>query len=132
VTSSITSYVGIPFRDGGRDREGCDCWGLLRLIYRDFLGVELPSYGEISAADLAAVSRRIDAGKDGERWQAVMSPRPLDAVVMRLHGARRIGHVGVAVDGRRLIHIEKGTDAVVVPMDHFTIRERIACYRRLR
>lgn len=127
-------YLGLRFVSGGRDASGLDCWGLVRLVYRDGLDVELPSYGEIGAYDLVRVSRAMDRDKDGERW--VEAPacalQPFDVCVMRLHGSSRIGHVGVMVDGRRVLHVEEASASVIVPITHFTIRERVACFRRFR
>lgn len=123
-------YVGIPFVDGGRGFDGLDCWGLVRLIYAEQAGLELPLYGEISARDLAAVARAIRTGQDA--WFEPERPAALDAVTMRLTSRSWVGHVGVMVDARRLIHIEEKTAAAVVPVDHFTVRDRIAGYRRHR
>ena len=130
----LNRYVGLPFASRGRTVEGVDCWGLVRLIYAQELGTELPSYGEISAHDLVRVSREISEGKDGEIWGDVGKGdlKAFDVVVMRYHGLRRIGHVGVAVNASTLIHVEEASAAVVVPLAHFTIRERIACFRRHR
>lgn len=38
------TYVGIPYADHRSDRSGCDCWGLVRLVYRERAGVVLPAY----------------------------------------------------------------------------------------
>ena len=37
-------YVGIPYRPLGRDRDGCDCWGLLAMVWREQFGCDLPDY----------------------------------------------------------------------------------------
>ncbi len=125
-------YVGTRFIDGGRTSDGVDCWGLVRLIYQRELKIELPSYAEISAENLIAVSREITSGKDGEQWTDVEQSAilPFDVVVMRYHGTRRIGHVGLVIAPSKLLHIEDGIDAIIVPFTHFTVKERIACFRR--
>lgn len=128
--SWVSRYVGIPFLDQGRDAYGCDCWGLVRLIYKNELNIDLPAYGEISAVDLAKVARNITEGYNGETWEAVDVPQPLDVVVMRFHGSKHIGHVGVMVNDTDLIHTERRIDAAIVPLSHMTIRTRIVCFRR--
>lgn len=123
-------YVGIPFLDRGRDMAGLDCWGLVRLIYAQERGIELPDYGEISVKDLLRVSRSIDRGQ--EAWEPTDKPRAFDVAVMRYYGRGLVGHVGVMVDARTMIHTEDKIAVAVVPVNHFSVRCRIASYRRLR
>ncbi len=132
MTAWLTRYLGLPFLDGGRGPGGCDCWGLVRLVYERELGIELPSYGDTSAHDLMRAARAIDAGKDGEAWRPVQAGalQPFDVVVMRYAGRRLVGHVGLATGPRSVLHIEEFSAAVHIPLNHWSIRERIACYRR--
>lgn len=39
----VKNYVGIPFKSGGRTYEGCDCYGLVRLIFLNEYSMKLPS-----------------------------------------------------------------------------------------
>ena len=50
------AYVGLPYRAQGRTRQGCDCFGLARLVLSDIYGVTLPSY---------AAGYDLDAGRAG-------------------------------------------------------------------
>ena len=122
------SYVGIPFVDGGRERDGLDCWGLCRLVFKEQAGIDLPRYGDISAHDLLAVARELSRGMADETWRRVEdAPRRLDVVVMlRLDAVRPTPtHVGVMWDGRNVLHIEELTDSVMVPLKHPTIARRL-------
>lgn len=125
-------YVGMPFADGGRTNTGVDCWGLVRLIYSTELQIDLPSYADISAHNLIEVARNITRGKDGEEWIDVIPTgvAEFDVCVMKHYGRNRVGHVGIMLDKSTLLHVEQGCETVKVPVSHFTIRERIACYRR--
>ena len=120
-------YIGVPFVDGGRDLAGFDCWGAIWLAYRE-RGIKLPSYGEVSALDLRRVAREIEGGQ--EAWRPVKTPREFDVVLLRIQSRAWVGHVGLMVDGRRMLHTEKASAAVVVPLDHYTVRTRVAGFRR--
>ncbi|MFG1343206.1 C40 family peptidase [Xanthobacter autotrophicus] len=120
-TGWAADYVGIPFLDGGRDRSGCDCWGLVRLVYAEVLGIDLPSHGEISAHDMARVSPLIREGSACAPWLPVAGgAKPFDVLVMR----GRPLHVGVMVDHRHVLHVEASTASVIVAIDNPQVRWR--------
>lgn len=123
-------YVGVPFVDGGRGPDGYDCWGLVREVYARELGIMLPSYGEISAHDLAQIAREMRTRAD-DGWRAPPAPAPFDVCLMRgPSGRAAVVHVGVMVDADRVLHVEAATAAVVVPVRHYSIAGRILGYRR--
>ncbi|MCJ7508298.1 MAG: NlpC/P60 family protein [candidate division Zixibacteria bacterium] len=39
----IESYLGTPYYEGGIDRSGIDCSGLVVAVYKDYAGMRLPS-----------------------------------------------------------------------------------------
>lgn len=108
-------YVGLPFKDGGRDWKGVDCWGLVRLVLKQERGVDVPSYGEISAMDLASVARYVGGESALEPWHPVKSGfRPFDVAVM--HKRHAPIHVGIMATDTHLLHVERHTHAVLVPL----------------
>lgn len=132
MTHWTARYVGRPFSEDGLGPRAYHCWGLVRAVYRDCLGIDLPTYGEISARDLSRAARAIGAGQDVEPWHDVDTPQAYDVCVMALPRRRWPGHVGVMVDSRTVMHVEAATHVCVVPVDHFSIRHRVMGYRRHR
>jgi cell wall-associated NlpC family hydrolase len=124
------AYIGLPFGEG---RGEVNCWSLVRRVYRDHLGIDLPGYGEIAARDLMRVVREMARGADADTWCEPRRPGVFDVVLMRsARGGRAVCHVGLIADVARVLHAEEATGTVVVPIDHLTIRGRIAGFRRYR
>lgn len=122
-------YIGLPFGEGPGE---VTCWSLVRQVYRDRLGVDLPAYGEISARDLVRVALTMERGKD-DGWVEPEKPEALDVVLMRAPaGPSRVCHVGVLVGPYSLLHVEAATLACVVPVGHPHVVGRILGYRRLQ
>jgi cell wall-associated NlpC family hydrolase len=131
--SWASDYVGLPFVDGGRDRSGVDCWGLVRLVYAERVGIPLPDFAEIRAKDWRAVGREIADAVNEDEWLPVLrgQEKELDVVLMRGHGSTGRGlvglpcHVGVIAPLGAVLHVEAGTDAVAPKLVSPTVKDRI-------
>lgn len=126
---TLAPYIGLPFGTGPGQ---VTCWSLVRMFYADQFGIDLPEHGDISPRDLVRVAREMARGADAALvWREPQVPVTGDVVLMRsARGGRAICHVGILADGRRVLHAEEDTGSVLVPVDHYTIRGRIAGYRR--
>lgn len=125
----LQRYIGLPFGTGAGE---VTCWSLVCRFYRDQFGIDLPEFGDIDPRDLVRVAREMRDGADHATvWREPESPVTGDVVLMRsARGGRAVCHVGILADCRRLLHAEEVTGSVLVPIDHYTIRGRIAGYRR--
>lgn len=98
-------YLDIPYLLNGRTDSGADCWGLVRLIYKNEFNIDLPSFQEqytntSSNSELAEVSAVIKEG-----WQEVDIPHEGTVTLFRVLGEPI--HVGVALDSQTFIHTRK-------------------------
>lgn len=119
---TIFEYAGIPYKHLGRDKNGVDCWGLIMLIYKDKLNIQLQDIGDIGEVDYA--KNWSLQGKDyfmenyQSRWERVTTPKIFDIVLLR--NSRGIAnHAGVMLNSNSFINCLKGgvvvsriTDAV--------------------
>lgn len=127
---SLDEYVGLPFKDKGRDRDGLDCWGLLRLVYREKVGVELPAFVDdyVTEQDTAAIAALIAGHTDG--WHEVRENvvRPFDAVLMKQYGVER--HIGVVVRRGHVLHVGLGGPSRIEPYNSLRLRRRVSRFMR--
>lgn len=111
-------YIGLPWSERGRDRDGIDCWGLVYLALAD-QGIVVPRYTEAYASlDERAEIAALIAG-DRRRWPwrevASIDARALDVAVFRRAGAD--AHVGVVVTPGLMLHISRGAPSCVERYD---------------
>jgi len=106
------AFVGIPFQDLGRDRKGCDCWGLACLVYAEELRIALPSYAGCYANTAEKEQTAALLSNRGKPWRAVTGPiLPFDLLLFRVGGFD--SHVGIAVDRHRMLHMAQGDQAKI-------------------
>ena len=125
-------YIGLPFLHDGRDRNGLDCWGLVQLVYRERLGIELPTYGGVYKDTSPQTMREIGIVMDRERdrWVAVSQPKDYDIVLLKIAG-KLPTHVGV-VSGKFFLHIMSGMETVIERIDNLLWAYRIAGFYRCK
>jgi cell wall-associated NlpC family hydrolase len=111
----------IPFKDKGRDRDGFDCWGLVRHVMAEVFGVaDLPDYGAAyeAAKDRVSVAKAVAAGL-AQGWRQLdqdESPREGDLIILKLAG--RPWHCAIAAGGDWMMHVCDGSGVV---LEHWTL-----------
>jgi cell wall-associated NlpC family hydrolase len=108
-------YIGIPFVDHGRTREGLDCWGLAKLVLEAEFGIcDLPDY---TARYAHTRDRNLPQVFEEEmaRWRAVKDPLAGDVAVLRYGG--RPMHVGLVVAQNWILTISRGTASCLDRLD---------------
>jgi hypothetical protein len=115
-------YIGLPYKDNGRDIDGIDCWGLVRLYYKEELNIDLPSYvDEYTGPYDTNVTRAISLYKDS--WNKTTTPRAGDVVLFNIYGEP--AHVGVYVGNNKFLHCREGRDSVVESLANIKWNKRL-------
>lgn len=109
-------YVGRP-AEGARP-----CWLLVRQVWADQLGFEMPRFDEVDDPMAA-----IDIGARAFTEVAPAEAREFDAVLTRVPGQRvapGLGiapHIGVIASKKLMLHVELAGVAVVEPLRSFKV-----------
>jgi len=126
----INRYIGIPYKDRGRDVSGADCWGLVRMIYQDELQITLPSYdGDyLSSEEAEEIGRLVNRERGSWREIPRGEEQEGDIIVLRL--MRCPMHVGVIYKPGMMIHLLRGCNAVAEAYTSRLWTNRIHCILR--
>lgn len=103
-------FLGAPYLLGGRTLRGIDCSGLVQLAYA-MAGVALPRDSDLQAA----MGTPLAAGENAQRGDLAFFP----------------GHVGMMIDGDRMIHATAHSGNVTIePLADVEARTSAATVRR--
>lgn len=123
-------YIGIPFKADGRTRLGADCWGLVRIVYYERLGIELPDYanalGRDRSDDCFVIADAIKS--EGDNWRPVNPPKPLDVALFRTDGIP--AHLGIVVGKKEMLHTCAGIAACIASFTALEWRDRLIGFYR--
>lgn len=111
MTHWATRFIGLPYLPGGRERDGVDCWGLLRLVYWEERHILLPSLPGLVEDHEQLISRE-NLALCTKGW--VSKGRPTEWAAVGMSRKEMIHHVGVwtEADGGKIIHCWHGIPVV--------------------
>lgn len=141
----LDRYMAIPFKDRGRDFEGCDCVGLYMLLLAHEAGVTIDEPNASHGTDAKAAGRKIESAILSGDWFEVVrgdgravktAAQPFDLVLMSAHV--RVGmaviasdlHIGAALGKGKMIHTEYPSGCAWCALDADDVVARVrAVYR---
>jgi murein DD-endopeptidase / murein LD-carboxypeptidase len=125
----VSDYLGIPFVPMGRTREGCDCYGLLRLIQIEHFGRMLPLYADSEYfGDKEEESRLIDEALPILGAIKVDEPGLGDIVLLHYEGINK--HIGTFINWF-ILHTSPRKGVTFERLTSVHLRSRIEGYYRL-
>ena len=119
--TDFTRFLGLPYADRGRTRAGLDCWGLVRIVYLEAFGIDLPSYDYEGSKARREIDRLI-AVESRKDWVEVFpsAERPGDLVIME--PGRFRCHTGIVAVPGLVLHIEDGMCSAIENYKRATFR----------
>lgn len=119
-------YIGIPFKDGGRDTNGIDCWGLARLVYKQEYNIGLPSFNDqYIVTDHDRVAELFSRYREG--WTKLDTPEEGALVAFNMFGSQT--HVGIITPEKNsFLHVRENQDSVIERLDSTHWNKRVFGY----
>ena len=112
-------YIGIPFKNRHSSMIACDCYGLVRIIYKDILKIDIPQ-----PTSSAFESKHIEdeyLKETSKNWSKVSSVQKFDVVAMK-HDPKHpdiVQHFGIAISETKMIHTLKGIGSHIVNISEY-------------
>jgi len=128
----VKKYIGIPFLSNGRTIDGCDCYGLARLVLHNEYGVDLP---ELSNDYSDALNVKETARLFAEHLPVLAAEKleaPEEGAIAVITGRGAPAHIGIAAGGGYVLHAGIKTGSACQRETHPGLRGRIEGWYRVR
>lgn len=123
----LTEYLSIPFLSGGRDKNGCDCYGLVRLILMEQYGIILPEFNLYpNALNHNNIENIIERERPLLTGELQENPAPGLVVLFKTKGFK--AHLGFMLTNKDVIHTTAGTGVVIDNINSPKVKNKIEGY----
>lgn len=128
----VLKYIGIPFVTNGRTINGCDCYGLVRLVLRNEYEIELPELSDnySDALNLKETEQLFTKNRPLLLANRLQKPQESAVVLINEHGVT--SHIGICAGGGYILHTGIKTGSVCQRETHPGLRGRIEGYYNVR
>lgn len=134
----MQKYLRIPYTIRGHSFDGCDCGGLLRLVYKTELDIELPDWEDKYISTHRESFETLDGIFDEQTSTIGDFPmqvpldevQPFDALVFRM--GRFNVHTGVVIRKGKFLHIQEGGNVTIEDYNGLRWKNRlVGAYRHV-
>jgi len=116
----MIKYIGVPFVDRGITKDGADCYGLIRLVYKEELGIDIPEFNS-SCSDVKRIF--LDYLKQiSEHWELVVDePKLYDVIAMAYdpEHPKIVQHFGIYIGNGMMLHTLNHVGAFTAKVSDF-------------
>ena len=115
----LSNYIGIPFEDRADTLDSADCFGLVRLVYKQILNIKVFKPNS-SAFNSRSVLREF-LEETSRNWNEVKELKKFDVIAMA-HDPKHpdiIQHFGIYIGNGKMLHTLKGVGSHVVNMSEY-------------
>lgn len=116
---TYADLIGVPFVEGGRTREGLDCWGVVLELYRrEGIVLKDPFACETQASvkQTQRENAEVWIARHFDQWRRVSDPAWGRVAAFRDVDGAAV-HVGVLVEPGKFVHALKKSGVVVGKLD---------------
>jgi len=120
IQKEVEKYLGIGYRKGGSSRLGVDCSGLIRLIYRNVFGIDLPYISSYQCSLSIFKNVSVEKLKTGDL--IFFSPTV---------NKKRINHVGIYLSDGHFAHAIRRKGVIISSLENQHWKSRIISTKRI-
>ena len=120
----ISKFIGIPFVSKGRSFNGCDCYGLVKLYYKEILNIDIPE--TIITAEQPRRTFANYLNEISKNWTAA-TPAKNVVVAMSVNAEHPnlVTHFAVMIDDKRFIDTRENMSSYLTSIDDERIKNQI-------
>ena len=115
----INQYIGIPYVENGASADGCDCYGLLRVV-AEGLGKKLPSFDgfELTTGFIkpSLMTKAIADQVESNSAREIFEPVPNSIVTV--NRGRVATHIGLVTEAG-ILHSDRNMGSVLMSLSEF-------------
>lgn len=124
---NFKKYIDLPYKNLGRDKDGLDCFGLVRKIFLDVRNITLPDYTELKY-DKEWYNKEEDhiINNIDEHWFKVDPPfKVFDCFIFLDVGcnSKIANHIGMYIGDGKFIHILENSKSRVDRLEGYFSRK---------
>lgn len=120
IQKEMKKYLGVRYRRAGASGKGFDCSGLVKVIYRDIFGVDLPHQSSQQSRFPKFETTSLDSLQTGDLVFFSTNPKK-----------KNINHVGIYLSEGKFIHAARSKGVVISGLDDAYWRSKIIVAKRL-